>query len=559
MEKIFIIGGMAAGCKAAARLKRLMPESSVTIIEKRPFVSYGACGMPLFASGDVDGFFDLAKTTWGVVRDAKFFNDVKGVEVRTETEVTAIDRENRTINIKGLKSGEETTERYDKLIISTGARPLKAPFECPEHENISSFHNPLDAKKFRQKAQTGQVGSAIIVGGGFIGVELAEAMVSLWGIETTLIELQDSLLPRSISKGISTFLEKALEAEDIRVMTSTKVVKAAVNDDDMPVVKLENGEEISADYMFVCTGVEPVTELVKACGIETGKQNGIIVDKFMRTNDPDIYAGGDCCEVPNLVSGVAEIMPLGSLANRQGRVIANNIAGRESQFKGAAGAISLKVFGLTIAATGLNLAGAKALGINAEAMNANFYDRPEYHPEHKNLNATVVYEKDTLQLLGLQLAGCGELTRYIDQFTLMLKNKADAYDLIDAEHAYTPTHSSPVSPLNNIGAMIINTDVDDIVAADYHVMPDLPGIFLDVREKAEAEAYPFGKECRMIQIEELRGRIGELPKDEQINIICQRGPRSYEAARLLKNSGFEKVVYLCGGMEFALAKPDVED
>lgn len=548
MKKVVIIGGMAAGCKAAARIKRLEPDYKVTIVEKKSFVSYGACGMPLFASGDVDGFFDLAKTPWGVIRDEAFFRDVKDVTTLTNTLAERIDKDAKKVFCKNVESGEEIVLDFDDLVIATGAKAFIPDLPMPVTDKISTFHNPNDAKIFRQKAQTGQIGSAIIVGGGFIGVELAEAMVSLWGLETHLIERENRLLPFSMGVEISKVLEAKYNANDIHMHLSTTVEKIELDEEENPVVFLSSGEKLTADYVFLCIGIRPDISLAKSIGVEIGKSGAIKIDKQMKTNLPGVYAAGDCVEVEHLISGKRCMLPLGSLANRQGKVMAEAICGLDTKFKGAAGAISVKVFGLTTACSGLTEKSAEQAGYDFDFVIGSWYDRPEYHPDVRALFGKLIYEKNTMKLLGLQLSGRGEVTRYIDTFTAIASNGGTVRELIDMEHAYTPPHSGPVNPLNHLGGMA-EAQEEGITCIACQDFETFEGNILDVREKIEADGYPCHCEAKNYNMGEYRKHLDEYDKDVPMLVICQKGPRSYEAARYMKNIGFKNVSYLGGGIQ----------
>ncbi|MDQ1265058.1 MAG: hypothetical protein QG635_208 [Bacteroidota bacterium] len=553
MKKIVIIGGMAAGCKAGARLRRIMPDSEIKIIEKKSFLSYGTCGMPLYASGDIDGFLDLAKTPWGTVRDENFFEDVHGITTLTNTEALSILPDNKSVLCKNIQSGEEISIGYDALIISAGAKPIPPPFRVQESEKISYFHNPLDAKKFRSLAQTGKVGSAAIIGCGLIGCELAEALVSLWGIETHVIEKENRLLPGILDEELSGILERIFKDNDIDVKLEETVESVKLSDEGNPVVFLNSGETIESDYVFLCLGVKPENQLASASGINIGASGGIIVDSQMRTNIPGIWAAGDCIESTDSITGEGRIYPLGSLANRQGRVAADSIAGRSVEFKTPIGVASMKVFGLTTASVGMTEHSAAKAGFNAGIVCGTWFDRPDYHPDSHTIFGKMIYDKRNLKLLGLQLAGKGEVTRYIDSFTVYLRNNATANDLLDFEHVYTPPHSGPMNPLNYLGAMAINQESDGIIQISPTNAAGFTGTILDLREPEEINAYPYTDSAINIPISKLRSRHGELDKNSPILTICSKGLRSYQAARFLKNEGFADVIYLGGGAELAQA------
>ena len=551
MKKVVMIGGMAAGCKAAARLKRLKPDYEITVIEKKPFVSFGTCGMPFFASGDIDDFNELMSTPYGVVRDEDFFVKSKDINVIVNTIVHKIDHDKRKVYFRNIVSGEESEKEYDELVLGTGAKPLKARFPCPDSDRISTFHNPLDAKRFRQKAQTGQVGSAVVIGGGYIGSELAEALVSLWGIETTLIELEDGLLPRCMDSEMSKLLETAYKENGVDLKLSTKVERIELDDEGLPTVITEDGWNSGpVDYAFLCMGIKPEVELAESIGVKIGKLGGIIVNEYLQTNLPNVWAAGDCIEVNNLISSKPSLFPLGSLANRQGRIIADNIAGRQSIFKGAVGTISMKVFGFVCASSGLTPEEAEKMGYETDSVTASFYDRPDYHPDSKNLFAKMTYDKKDMTLLGLQLAGFGEVPRYIDAFSIYASDQATTYDLLDFEHAYTPPHSGPMNPLNFLGAMAISQE-EGLECMSYIEAEKFNGQILDIREEPEAEAFPYSENAKVYPIKEYRKHIDEFDKDKPLLIVCQKGPRSYEAALTFIKSGFRDVKYLGGGVQMA--------
>ena len=550
MSKVVIIGGMAAGCKTATRLKRINPDMEISVIEKNPFLSYGTCGMPFYASGDVDGFMDPATSSWDMIRDEAFFKNVKDINAYTNTEAINIDNDKKIVLCKNLHNSKEFILDYDFLVIATGAKAVTTPFPMPKSENISNFHNPLDAKRFREKAQTGQIGSVTIIGSGYIGCELAEAMVSLWGLETHCIELSNRLVPRAIDKEISTLIEKVLMEKDIKLHLNTKVENIELDENDNPVVFLDSREKIVSDYVFTCVGIKPNTELAKSIGIKTGNLGGIVVNDKMLTNIENVYAAGDCVEIQNLITDKPSFFPLGSLANRQGRVIANNLNGDNDKFKGAIGTSSVKVFDFIIASAGINEATAKALDINYDCVWGSWYDRPDYMPDWKTLYGKLIYDKKTRRLLGLQLAGYGEVARYIDAFSIFATEHKQIDDLLNFEHAYTPTHSGPLNPLNFLGAMADAQEFNNLICINPHIT-NFEGIILDVREPDEIKIAKYDDEAITMSVADYRKRLNELDKTKPILVVCQRGPRSYEVANTLLNSGFKIIYYLGGGVQFA--------
>lgn len=555
MKKVVIIGGMAAGCKAASRLKRLEPGFHVTIVEQKSFVSYGACGMPLYASGDVDDFFELAMTGWGVVRTPEFFRSVKDVEVLVNTRAEKIDTAGKIVHCTNLENGDSISLPYNYLIISTGAEPsMPKGLTIPQSDRISTFHNPLDAKRFREHAQKGQIGSCAIIGGGFIGCELAEAMVSLWGIETTIIEKEDCLLSICLDKEMSAFLEKKLIENDIKLELNTQAEGIGLTGDGNPVILLSGSRELEADYMFLCPGVRPSVKLAAEAGILIGKNGGILTDKNLMTNIPDIYAGGDCIETENIITGYRSVLPLGSLANRHGRIIADNIAGKESVFEGAAGTFSMAVFNTITANTGITERAAAAAGIDYSCVWGAWSDRPDYHPGHKNIFAKMIYERQSGRLLGLQLSGAGEVTRNIDVFSFMLMKQCTVDDLLNFEHAYNPPHSGPLNPLYYLGSMALAEMRRGIECLNPLYTIKENEILIDVREDYESDSLPLREKHIRLPLSIFRNEIENLDKEKEYVVICQKGARSYEAAVIMKNAGFACVKYIGGGfsLKFAL-------
>ena len=550
MFNVIIIGGMAAGCKAAARLSRLSSDFHITIIERSPFLSFGNCGLPFYASGEVDDLYELAKTSYGVIRDEEYFRDVKAINVLTKTEALEINTDKCEVICKTDGTKRSTTFPYNALIFATGSIVVEPNFDIPKSPNISSFHSANDAKKFREAAQKGKVGKALVIGGGFIGCELTEALSSLWGIETILIEKESSLLSNFLDPEISKLVENQITKNGVQVFLSSEVELIETDENNLPVTRLKDGKIIESDYLFYNLGVHPETDLAQSAGVKIGKFGGIIVDEKMRTNIPNIWAAGDCVETKNLVTGQPDYFPLGSLANRMGRVAANSIACRDDLFSGAAGTVSLKVFDFTISATGLTEQKAKQHNYNIGSVIGCWTDRPDYHPEAKYLFGKLVYEKESLKLLGIQLVGEGEVNRYVDVVSELLANSKTIHDLVNIEHGYMPAHSSPISPLNYLGYMAINQEMDGVTNVNAKQLSSFSGLFIDLRESVEIDNSSFSHNAVHIPLANLRDKRDDFDLDTSIMFICERGPRSLEAARIFMNYGYKNVSYLGGGNNF---------
>lgn len=554
MEKLdfVIIGGVAAGPKTAAVLARRLPEAKITLFQKEKHISYGTCGLPYFASGDINSFEELTLTSYGVARTPEFFKNSKGFDVVVRAEVISINRQAKTIMVKMLETGEIIEHGYGKLVIATGANPVRPPFPVADSPKIRPFTRPDDAINFRQLAQTGQVGSAVVVGGGFIGCEVAEAAGGLWGIEVTLVEKENQLLPYALDSEMARIVEREMHRQNIKLLTGCLVEKIEINEEGNPVVKIKGQDAISTDYVFLCLGVKPEVALAKACGLEIGETGGIAVNKYLQTSDPDIYAGGDCIESENQLTGKKIYMPMGSLANRHGRVIAENLAGTKTEFPGVVGAFLVKVFDMNVGAVGLSEQAAKKAGFNVDAVWASFPDKPDYYPEYKTFCIKMVYESQ--KLLGLQAVGQGNIIRRIDVFSSFLQNNGTLDDLFNFEQGYAPPYSEAVDPLHHLAAIakakskglkFINPGID---LANYSGQP----VWLDIREPDEVESdkWPYAEKHKPINIplNDLRNRIGELEINREIVLICKRGPRSYQAALILKQAGFKNVEIISGGV-----------
>jgi len=561
MEKsdVVIVGGVAAGPKTAATLARRMPKAKITLFEKGEHISFGTCGLPYFASGDIDSFRELTVTSYDIPRDVGFFKQTKGFDVVTGSEVVEIDRENKKVVVRKIESGVTFEHGYDKLVLATGATPQKAPFPTAESPRIRHFTRPDDAIEFRKSAQTGQIGKAVIVGGGFIGCELAEATGGMWGIETILIEKEKQLLPYVLDPEMADIAVREMGRNDIEIRTGSMVEKIELDDDSNPVVHIKGDEPVTADFVFLCLGVRPNIELASECGLEIGETGAIMVNRRMQTSDTDIFAGGDCVESESIVTGKKLFIPMGSLANRHGRVIAENISGNDCEFPGVTGAFLVKVFETNLGSVGISEQKAKDTGIKTKAVWGAFVDKPDYYPESKSFTLKLIYDESDLRLLGLQAAGKGDICRRIDVFSSFLLRKAKIADLLDFEQGYAPPFAEALDPLHHL-AGIANAGRKGLVFESPNSADRFgDALWLDVREVAEAEdnKWPVQSEKNNhyinIPLNDLRQNLDRLREAEKIVIVCRRGPRSYQAALILKEAGFENVHILSGGTQAALS------
>jgi NADPH-dependent 2,4-dienoyl-CoA reductase/sulfur reductase-like enzyme/rhodanese-related sulfurtransferase len=538
---------MAAGCKAAARLRRLSPDYKIFIIERKPFVSFCNCGLPLYASGEIDDLYDLEKTPYGVIRSEEYFTDVKDIKLFLNTEAKEINKEKKEIVCYNNSNNESFTLRYDKLILATGSEPVTPKFPYPSSQLISSVYSTVDLKCFRDAAQKGEIEKAAIIGGGLEGCTMIEALNSLWGIDVTLIENDDSLLKNLVDSEISCFIENSLPPDKVNLLLRKSVDKIELDNYNKPIVFLKDGQKITTDYVFYCLGAKPNTTLAGKAGIEIDETGGILVDNQMRTSQQGIWAAGDCVEVKNLITNKRCTTISGVLANKLGKIAADSIGGKESTFNGFVGAFSLAIFNDKIFAAGLTEKTAMESGFNTTTVIGCIPDRAEYDPEVKTLIAKLVYVKSSMKLLGLQIAGEGEGKSFIDIFSVLLSQGGTVHDLIEVEQSYDTSRSLPFSLLNYLGLMAINQEEDGIENINPVRASLFQGTFIDLREENEINLAPFPEHSVHIAFSELRKRMGDFELDQPLMFVCGKGPRGYEAARLFKNKGYRNVSYLGGG------------
>lgn len=557
---VVIIGGVAAGPKTGAALARRAPKLRIVLFQRESYISYGSCGMPYFASGDIPSFGELTRTSYGVERTPAFFRDTKGFDVVTGAEVVSIDRSAKTVEVKETATGKIYSHGYGTLVIATGAHPTAPPFAVAESPFIRYFTRPDDAISFRKLAERGKIGSLVIIGGGYIGCELAEA-ATVWGFGTTLVEREPQLLPGGFDPEIAAHARRELESGGIKVRTDSKVLQISLVE-GRPLVELAD-ISIGADYVILCLGVSPESRLARECGLKIGERGGILVDEHLRTSDRNIFAGGDCVEITNLLTGGSAFFPLGSLANRHGRIISENIAGNPARFSGAAGAALVKVCNINMGCVGLSETQAHACGIACESVWGAFSDKPDYYPESKEILLKMIYCPDDGRLLGLQAAGAGDICRRIDVFSSMLQRGARIDDLLDFEHGYAPPYSEALDPLHHMASLAqarargLQMLPPCVESSLYERLVGGKFIWLDIRESEHFEEnkpvmYAEGNYVH-IPLNDLRARLGELDTNTAYVIMCGRGSRSYQAWSILHAAGFTRSYVAGAGLAGACA------
>lgn len=552
---VVVVGAVALGPKVACRVKRLMPEAEITMVEKEGHFSYGGCGIPYYVSGDVQNIEGLCSTSSHALRDADFFQNAKGVKIHARTEAVGIDRKNKQLKVRDLNSGNTTHLAYDKLVLATGATPVVPPIPGAQLPGVSVVSNLNHAAAIKDKIAKGGVEKAVVIGGGAIGIEMAEALADMWEVDTTIVEMADQLLPQAIGPDMSVLIQNHMAAKGIKVRLSD-VVTHIEGDDQTGVkaVKTKTGT-IACDMVILAVGVRPNGKLAAEACLSTGRFGGIIVDKCLRTSDPDIYAGGDCIEMAHLISGNSVPMPLGSLANRQGRVIGTNIAGGHAQFEGTIGAFCIKVFDVAVAKAGLTVQQAKDAGFDAVHSVVAQSDRAHFYPTQAIMYMKLIADRKSRRVLGVEAVGPnGDAVKgRVDAVAAILQYGVDVSDICNLEVAYAPPLASAMDIVNNAAnaldniLMGLNEPIDVMTfVSDFEKEKTM---VLDVRGNTESKRFCDKYNGRWMNIpqSELRTRISEVPKDKEICLICDTGPRSYEAQLILKTHGIQNTKNVQGG------------
>jgi len=399
--RVVIIGAVACGTKAACRLKRLRPDAEIILIDKDEFISYGGCGMPYYLTGDVSHIDELRRTTFHVLRDKNFFENIKGITTLTKTLAEEIDRKKKVVKVKYLESGKKEEIPYDKLVIATGSIPKIPPIPGTHLDGVFTLSNLHDAIKIKERLVNKKVERPLVIGAGFIGLEVVEAFGESWELPVTLLEYFPQVLPRLIDPFMSRIIENHLKEKGVNVVLNVRIKEIVGENGKVIGVRTEDNF-YPADLVLLATGVRPNTELAKKAGlIVSPTTEGIVVNERMQTSDPDIYAGGDCVEIKHLISGKGVVMPMGSLANRQGRVIATNIAGGNAVFEGTVGAFILKCFDMAIGGCGLSLETAKSEGFKDATYALNIQHERAHFFSIGCSYYSLVFDKRTTKVLGV--------------------------------------------------------------------------------------------------------------------------------------------------------------
>ncbi|MFO7883794.1 MAG: FAD-dependent oxidoreductase [Desulfobacteraceae bacterium] len=566
-ERIIIIGAVALGPKVACRLRRLDPDAEITLIDRDSLISYGGCGIPYYVGGDVPDLEGLYSTIAHAVRDSEFFQKTKGVKVLTEVEALSIDKREKKILVRHLRENRDEHLEYDKLVLATGATPVRPPFPGSDLPDVFVVSNLHHAEAIKEKISKGEVESAVVIGAGAIGIEMAEALTDLWGIETTLIEMADHVLPAALGRNLAAIAEKELRENDINVMVSEKVLRIN-GDKDRGVTSVETATStIACNLVILAAGVRPNSELAAEAGLAIGKNRGIMVNKTMQTTDPDIYAGGDCVEVENIITGQSTLMPLGSLANRQGRILATNLNKGCEQFKGTVGTFCIKIFGMGFAKAGLTVNQARDAGFDPVYAIVTQSDRAHFYPDSQFMYMKLIADRNTRKILGVEAAGRqGDAVKArVDAIAPLFQFGATISDICSLEVAYAPPYASAMDIVNNAGNCLDNTIQGSHVPVDaldfLEEFEQGNTRVLDVRSHIQADPFveKYGSRWISIPQDEFRERISEVPKDEPLFLLCGSGPRSYEIQNILAANGITQTRNIQGGYGMIIAVHDPLD
>ncbi len=552
-ERIVIIGGVAAGPKTAARVKRLNPDAEITIIEKGEYISYAGCGLPFHISGQVEDYKELMTTPVGVVRDPNFFRMVKDVTVLTGTLAESVDREKKMVKTVRPATGEKGELPYDTLVLAVGARPFMPPIKGIDLAGVFSLTTVDDARRIIEREGGLSGKKAVIIGGGLIGLEAAEALVRK-DVSVTLVEKMDRVLPALIDPEIAHHLHGELRNKGVELILGDTVL--SINDDGegrVTSVGTVAGTH-EADLVIVAIGSRPNTDLAEGMGLALGETGAIRVDGNMKTSDPHIYAGGDCVENRSLVTGKAVYTPMGSTANKHGRVIGDNICGKGTEYKGVLGSAIVRVFDQDAARTGLSEQEAKALGYDYITVLTPAPDKPHFLPDARLIIIKLVVDRKTRKILGAQIIGQGDVAKRIDIVITAMMHGATVDDMAQYDLAYAP----PFSPaMDNIivAANIAQNILDGIgvsispMAVREKMEKGDDFILLDVRSPAEFEAMRIeDKRVKLLPLGKLRSSLAELPRDKEVVAFCKISLRGYEAQRILGGEGYDNVKFMDGGL-----------
>ena len=542
-KRLVVIGGVAAGPKAAAKARRCDPEMEIVIYQEEDEISYAGCGLPYYTSGVIEEREKLISRTPG-----QFAMD--GIRVLKNRRIEKIDVRNRQVSGRKVGSGETFTDHFDRLVLATGASAIRPKMEGIDLNNIFYLRSIFDADSFIQQIRSQSIENVVIVGGGYIGLEMAESLVHL-GKHVTIVELAPQILTL-FDEDFAGILRQYLEKKGVKIFTSEGIQALRGKGGKVTHVRTA-ARELEAEVVLMSLGVRPQVELAKEAGLRTGETGAIWVNERMETSAEGIYSAGDCAETTHLITGKKVWVPLGSTANKQGRVVGVNVCGGNATFPGVMGTTIFKAFDFGVAKTGLNMREAEKEGLHPVQAVVRGYDRAHYYPAGKESVLKVIAEKETGRILGGQAVGEGPSDKFIDILAMALHGRMTCRELANVDLAYAPPFSPALSPVIVAANVLMNKlegKVEGIQASEVRErMKTSKGSFqlVDVREEDEVKKQRIPNSI-WIPIGELKKRAGELDKGKEIAVHCQSGQRSYKAFLKLKHEGFENVKNVDGGI-----------
>ncbi|MCL2793371.1 MAG: FAD-dependent oxidoreductase [Spirochaetaceae bacterium] len=539
MSKIIIVGGVAGGATAAARLRRLDENAEIIMFERGEHISFANCGLPYHIGGVIANRKNL------LLQTPKSFNCRFNVDVRIQSEVLSIDRNAKMVTVQNKLTNETYTENYDKLILSPGGAPIKPPIEGINSERVFTLRNVADTDRIKAYIQAHQPQSAVVIGGGFIGIEMAENLKEA-GLNISIIELADQVIaPLDIDMVCE--VHRYLRLKGISLYLNNGLKKITENTESLT-VELSNAT-LETNMVILAIGVKPESQLAKDAGLNINSRGGIVVDKQMRSSDPDIFAVGDAVEIIDFVTQQAAMIPLAGPANKQGRIAADNICGIPSEYSGTQGSAVIKVFSMTVAFTGINEKTAKRLNMDYDKIFLWMQGHAGYYPGSSPMSIKVIFEKQNGKILGAQIIGFDGVDKRCDVLAVAIRAGMTAHDLTRLELCYAPPYSSAKDPVNMAGYVIENLLTGKVKNFHWHDVDSLPRdnsvTLLDVRNPDE---FALGNINGFINIplDSLRSHIGNMDRSKPLYTHCYSGMRSYAAARILIQNGFD-VYNLSGG------------
>ncbi|MBU0994585.1 MAG: FAD-dependent oxidoreductase [Proteobacteria bacterium] len=546
--KLLIVGGVAGGATSAARARRIDEHSEIIMFERGEFISFANCGLPYYIGGEIKKRDNLLLTT------PDDFRSRYRIDVRTFSEVIDIDLKKKEVTVKDLKSGSTYKETYDRMILSPGAEPLRPPIEGIDLEHIYQLRNIPDTDRIKAFVDSGKVKSAVIVGGGFIGLEMAESLASR-EVRVTIVEMLNQVMA-PLDYEMAAMVQDHLKEKGVRLMLANGVTRFSRHGDGLA-VSTTNGEEISCDMVLLSAGVKPESMLAKKSGLELNDRGGIVVNDSLQTSDPFIYATGDAVEIKDFVTGFKTMVPLAGPANKQGRIAADNVMGRQSVFRGVLGTAVVKVFGLTVASTGQSEKNLKRNSIPHLKSHTFSNSHASYYPGAEFMGIKLLFSPGNGKVLGAQIVGGKGVDKRIDVLATAIKGGMTVYDLEELELAYAPPYSSAKDPVNMAGFVASNILKHDVDVIHFDEVKEGLGendVLLDLRTRIEIKKEGTIDGAIHIPVDDLRANIHTLDPEKTYVLFCAIGMRGYIASRILSQHGFN-VKNLSGGYEiYKLAK-----